>query len=58
VYIYQANRDIIDDPNMIKVGTKVRIPDKEEFSSGLSSKGCIDKAHAIAAEVYAKYKQH
>jgi hypothetical protein len=58
VYIYQANRDIIDDPNMIKVGTKVRIPDKEEFSSGLSSKECIDKAHAIAAEVYAKYKQH
>jgi hypothetical protein len=56
VYIYQANLDVIDDPNRIKAGTRVRIPRKEEFSTGATEKDNIDNAHRIAAEIYAKFQ--
>jgi nucleoid-associated protein YgaU len=56
VYIYRANLDIIGNPNMITAGTKVRIPRREEFATGKTEKETIDKAHELAAEIYAKYK--
>lgn len=36
VYIYEANRDIIKNPNAIRPGTQVVIPDKSTFSDDLS----------------------
>lgn len=37
VFIYEANKDIIKDPNNIPTGTKVRVPDKEEFAEATTA---------------------
>lgn len=37
VYIYDANRDIIDNPNAIKVGTELRVPHLTEQQMDLTN---------------------
>ena len=44
VYIYEANRDVVSNPNSIKIGTKLRIPRVDSALIDASNQQCIDYA--------------
>jgi hypothetical protein len=51
VYIYEENADKIADPNRIKPGTKVVIPDAEKYGIDASNPESIKRAEAKIAEI-------
>lgn len=55
VFIYQANADHLADPNRIKPGTRVLIPEKSSFAEA-TDKETLRKAERIQAELNKKYK--
>lgn len=55
VFIYQANTDILTNPNRIKPGTRVVIPDKNSFAEA-TEKETRRKAERIQAELNKKYR--
>lgn len=55
VFIYQANTDILSNPNRIKPGTRVVIPDKSSFAEA-TEKETRRKAERIQAELNKKYR--
>ncbi|MDE6611731.1 MAG: HU family DNA-binding protein [Muribaculaceae bacterium] len=55
VFIYQANTDVLDNPDRIKPGTKVLIPPKSSFA-GDTEAATQRKADALRAELDRKYK--
>lgn len=55
VFIYQANIDVLDNPDRIKPGTKVLIPPKSSFA-GDTEAATQRKADALRAELDRKYK--
>ncbi|MCM1066062.1 MAG: hypothetical protein NC418_00630 [Muribaculaceae bacterium] len=55
VFIYQANTDILDNPNKIKPGTRVKIPEKSSFAED-SEAATQRKAERIQSELFKKYK--
>ena len=54
VFIFDANRDKIKNPNAIRPGTKVRIPDKSELPGGDASE-TREIARKKSAEYLAVY---
>ena len=55
VFIYQANADKLDNPNRIKPGTRVLIPEKSSFAEA-TDKETLRKAERIQAELNKKYR--
>lgn len=55
VFIYQANTDVLDNPDRIKPGTKVLIPPKSSFAEDTEA-ATLRKADAIRADLDRKYK--
>jgi hypothetical protein len=47
VYIYEANRDVIANPNSIKVGVKLRIPKLAPELIDANNQQCIDYARYL-----------
>ena len=55
VFIYQANTDILDNPNKIKPGTRVKIPEKSSFAEDTDA-ATQRKAERLQSELFKKYK--
>ena len=53
VYIYEANRDVVSNPNSIKIGTKLRIPKLAPELIEADNQQCIDYARYLH-DVYVK----
>lgn len=56
VFIYQANTDVLDNPDRIKPGTRVLIPPKSSFAEDTDA-ATQKKADRIRAELDKKYKK-
>ncbi|MDE6197871.1 MAG: HU family DNA-binding protein [Muribaculaceae bacterium] len=55
VYIYKANSDVLDNPNKIRPGTRVAIPERSTFEAETEAE-TLRKAERIQAELFARYK--
>ncbi|MDE6653805.1 MAG: hypothetical protein K2K37_05390, partial [Muribaculaceae bacterium] len=56
VYIFLDNQDKIKNPNNVIVGTKLRIPPKEQYDvSDTDEKANIEAAFRKQSEIYTKY---
>lgn len=53
VYIYQANKDVIKDPNVIPAGTTIRIPKMDPALIDAQNPALIAKAKALQAQIFA-----
>ena len=51
VYIYEENKDIISNPDLIPIGTVVTIPPAEKYGINPSDTVAVNKALAIAREI-------
>lgn len=56
VYIYNENADILGHPDRISTGTIVRIPDLKARGIDVNTDQALDKARAMAAEIYKKWE--
>ena len=57
VYIYDFNKDIIEDPNNIPIGTELRIPDPGLYGIDSTDRSSIDKAAALQSQILSKYSR-
>ena len=57
VYIYDFNKDIIEDPNNIPIGTELRIPDPGLYEIDSTDRSSIDKAAALQSQILSKYSR-
>lgn len=55
VFIYDANSDVLRDPNRIKPGTRVRIPDLSDFSENETPVKTLERAKHMGREIYERY---
>lgn len=55
VYIYEANKDHLGDPNKVGAGTRVLIPEKASLPQASSQKEAIRMAEKKAAEIEARF---
>lgn len=55
VYIFLDNQDKIKNPNNVVVGTKLRIPPKEQYDVSTDEKANIEAAKRKQTEIYNKY---
>lgn len=51
VYLYEANKDIIKNPNNVPVGTMIKIPAPEMYGIDAHDKASIAKAAALQAKI-------
>lgn len=51
VYIYEANKDIIKDPNNIPIGTVIKIPAPEIYGIDAKNKTAISKAAILQTKI-------
>lgn len=56
VYIYMDNTDKIRNPDMVRPGTRVRIPPKSKYATAPTEEENLRAARNKAAEIYRKYK--
>lgn len=56
VYIYDANKDIIDNPNAIKVGTELRVPRLTEQQMDLTNPDTQAQIEQLKAQIEARGK--
>ena len=54
VYIYEANADKIADPNVIRVGTKVRVPKMPPELVDPKSEAALNQAHELHKQILGK----
>ncbi len=54
VYIYEANADKINDPNLVRVGTKVRIPKLPAELVDPNSEAALKQAHELHNQILGK----
>ncbi|MGC3979453.1 MAG: hypothetical protein QM751_15255 [Paludibacteraceae bacterium] len=57
VYIYEANKDVIKDPNNIAVGTVIRIPKVDPYLIDVNNPECFKYAERLANEYLSKNKK-
>lgn len=57
VYIYEANKDHLGDPNKISAGTRVVIPDKSSLPKASSTTEAVRMAEKKAAEIQARFRK-
>ena len=55
VFIYEANAGELGNPNRIKPGTRVTIPDKSEFSRDETPEQTLARAKRMSKEIYERY---
>ena len=55
VYIYEANTDVLNNPNQIKPGTRVRIPEKSSFAAATEAE-TSRIAERKQAELFKRFK--
>ena len=55
VFIYEANADNLGNPNRIKPGTRIIIPDKEDFTDGETPEQTLVRAKRIGREIYNRF---
>lgn len=55
VFIYEANADVLGNPNRIKPGTRVIIPDKSEFTANETPDQTLARAKQMSREIYNRY---
>lgn len=55
-YIYEENKSILGHPDRIKPGTRIVIPSLSKYGVNPSNREDINKAKALGAEIYARYK--
>lgn len=51
VYLYEANKDVIKNPNNVPVGTTIKIPSPEVYGIDAHDKASVAKAAALQAEI-------
>lgn len=51
VYIYEANKDVVKDPNNIPIGTVLKIPAPDIYGINSKSKASISKAAALQTKI-------
>lgn len=51
VYIYEFNKDKIEDPNNIPIGTKIFIPVPELYGINAKDRGAVEKAAALQTQI-------
>lgn len=54
VYIYNANKDIIKNPNIVPIGVRIRIPKPEPSIIDATNPECIAKAKALQTKILSK----
>lgn len=52
VYIYEENKDVIPDPDLVEPNTRVVIPSSEKYGINAGSKESVNTAKAKATEIY------
>ncbi len=57
VYIYEENKDVISNPDLIPIGTAVVIPPPEKYGINSSDTASVNKALTIADEIKARKKR-
>lgn len=57
VYIYEENKDILGNPNRIKPGTSVIIPDPQKYGIDKNDSLSVERAKLKAIEIYAPYQK-
>ena len=57
VYIYEENKDKLGNPNVIKPGTTVVIPDIRKYLKNDTDSVNIEQAKLKAVEIYAPYQK-
>lgn len=57
VYIYEENKEILNNPNQIKPGTIVNIPDAKKYGIDKNDSLCVERAKLKAIEIYAPYQK-
>lgn len=57
VYIYEENKEILGNPNRIKPGTIVVIPDAKKYGIDKNDSLCIERSKLKAIEIYAPYQK-
>jgi len=53
VYIYEFNKELIEDPNNIPVGTKLAIPAPEVYGINVNDRESIEKASLLQTQIIA-----
>ncbi len=56
VFIYLANEENLGNPNRIPPGTKVVIPDKNDFSKGETTEQTLERAKRLGHEIYKRFE--
>ena len=54
-YIFEENKSIIDNPNLIPVGTKISIPDPRKYQIDAASASSVEKAKQQASDINKRY---
>ncbi len=54
VYIYEENRDKIDNPNTVPPGTVLIIPPREKYGIDPNDRASVEKARRLQYEIYTK----
>ncbi len=57
VYIYEANKEKLGNPNLVKPGTSVTIPDLRQYGVDGNDSANIEIAKLKAIEIYAPYQK-
>jgi len=53
IYLYQANMDVISDPNIVPLGTKIRIPKPDLYKINANDPNCIIRAKKLQSKILA-----
>ncbi len=56
VFIYEANSDRLGNPNRIKPGTILIIPDEDDISADETPEQTLDRAKRLGREIYNRYE--
>jgi len=51
VYLYEENKNIIDDPGLVPVGLEIVIPPASKYQIDKNNPESVNKAKAIAAKL-------
>lgn len=56
VYIYEENKDIIDNPNQVPIGTRVVIPEAAKYHIDAKDRRSVEEAKALAVKILSRYE--
>lgn len=56
VYIYEENKDVIDNPDLVEPGTRLRIPSPEKYGINYKDKESVNNALKRAREISNSFK--